>query len=182
MDRTEFLKTACAYGLCGCMGISFLTGSKVFANSNSTQSDNQPDWRIDFMQNRYHDLLTILVDTLDKATLIPILNQLGSKCGDGFAQEYKNNPEGFFNLIKGQWADTVEYDRDKGIIKVNEKIRESCNCPMVKEKQAPDILCNCSLGTQKRIYESLFGREVNVKLEKSILRGDERCSFTIQLI
>jgi predicted ArsR family transcriptional regulator len=182
MERTDFLKNACKYGLCGCIGMSILTGSDVFANSESTQDADKPDWRIDFMQSRYRDLIYILNDTLDKDTFIAVLKKLGSKCGDDFANKYKNNPEGFFNFIKSLWADTVDYDKEKGIIRVNEKIRNTCNCPFVRAKEAPGILCNCSLGTQKRIYESLFGRQVNVTLEKSVLRGDERCSFTIQLM
>jgi len=44
---------------------------------------------------------------------------------------------------------------------VNEKIRKTCNCPFIREKAAPEILCNYSLGTQKRKYESLFDRQVN---------------------
>jgi predicted hydrocarbon binding protein len=182
MERKEFLKNACKYGFCGCIGMSFLNGSDILANSKSTHSDDKPDWRIDFMQSRYRDLINILNDTLDIDTFIPILKQLGSKCGEGFANQYKNNPDGFFTFIKSLWADSVEFDKEKGIIRVNEKIRDTCNCPFVREKDAPAILCNCSLGTQKKIYESLYGRPVNVTLEKSVLRGDERCSFTIQLL
>jgi hypothetical protein len=178
MDRKDFLKNTCKYGLCGCIGMSFLTGSEILANSN----DDKQDWRIDFMQNRYKDLVYILNDTLDKDTFIAVLNKLGSKCGDDFANKYKNNPEGFFIFIKSLWAETVDYDKENGIIRVNEKIRNTCNCPFIRGKEAPEILCNCSLGTQKRIYESLFDREANVTLEKSVLRGDERCSFTIQLL
>jgi hypothetical protein len=182
MKRGEFLKSACTYGLCGCMGASVLTGMKLFADSSPAENGDVPDWRIDFMQSRYHDLIAILNDTLDRETLLPILNQVGSKCGEGFAKQYQNNPEGFFTFIKGMWADTVEYDKEKGIIKVNEKKRNDCNCPMVKGKEAPDVLCNCSLGTQKKIYESLFGRPVRVTLDQSVLRGDDRCAFTIQLL
>jgi predicted hydrocarbon binding protein len=119
---------------------------------------------------------------LDKDTFIAVLKKLGAKCGDDFANKYKNDPEGFFTFIKSLWADSVDYDKEKGIIKVNERIRETCNCPFIRGKDAPAILCNCSLGTQKRIYESLFNRPVNIILEKSVLRGDERCSFTIQLL
>jgi predicted hydrocarbon binding protein len=182
MERKEFLKNACTYGICGCVGLSFLTGSSVSANTENLQSDDQPDWRIDFMQSRFRDLITILNSNLDEETLIPILNKLGAKCGNDFAEKYKNDPEGFFTFIKGLWADTVDFDKEKGMITVNERIRESCNCPLVKEKEAPAILCNCSLGTQKRIYESLFGRPVKVTLNKSVLKGDDKCSFTIQLV
>jgi len=182
MERKEFINSACKLGLCGCFGMSYLNGIELLANPKNLQEDDKPDWRIDFMQNRYKDLIYILNDTLDEETFIAVLNKLGSKCGDDLANKYKNNPEGFFNFIKSLWVDTVDYDKEKGIIKVNEKIRNTCNCPFIRDKEAPGILCNCSLGTQKRIYESLFGRPVNVTLEKSVLRGDERCSFTIQLL
>ena len=178
MKREEFLKNACSYGLCGCVGLSFLTDKLPLGS----QDENKQDWRIDFMQNRYKDLITILNNSLDKDAFISILKQLGSKCGDEFANRFKNNPDGFFEFIKGLWADTVEYNKETGVIKVNEKIRDTCNCPMVRGKDAPAILCNCSLGTQKRIYESLFNRPVQVTLNKSVLHGDERCSFTIQLL
>ncbi len=181
MKREEFVKSAC-YGVCACVGLSFLTGITLLAGSSNSQGGDKPDWRIDFMQNRYKDLIAILNDSVDKDILIPILKQLGSKCGDEFANRFKNDPEGFFRFIKDQWADTVDYDKEKGVIKVNERVRDSCNCPFVRGKEAPAILCNCSLGTQKRIYESVFNQPVNVTLEKSVLRGDERCSFTIQLL
>jgi hypothetical protein len=161
--------------------MSFLTGSDILANSKSTKVDDKPDWRIEFMQSRFRDLIYILNSSLESEILIPVLKQLGSKCGEGFANQYKNNPEGFFNFIKSLWAETVEFDKEKGIIKVNEKIRDTCNCPLVRKKEAPGILCNCSIGTQEKIYESLYGRPVKVTLEKSVLRDDERCSFTIQL-
>jgi predicted hydrocarbon binding protein len=164
------------------MGLSFLNNSEIFAGSKGSEGKEETDWRIDFMRTRFHDLINILNSGLDKEILIPMLHQLGSKCGEGFAKDFKNNPRGFFTFIKERWADTVDYDEGNGIIRVNEKVRNSCNCPLVKDKEAPDILCNCSIGTQKKIYESLFGRQVNVKLEKSILRGDERCSFTIKLL
>ena len=181
MDRKNFLKSACSYGLCGCIGMSFITGSSVPAESNNSQTGEE-DWRIDFMQTRYSQLLYILNETIEKDDFIKVLNQLGAKCGEDFAIRYKDNPEVFFEFIKSMWAESVEYDKEKGIVKVNERVRETCNCPFIKEKEAPAILCNCSLGTQKRIYESLFGRPVDVTLEKSVLRGDERCSFTIQLL
>jgi hypothetical protein len=182
MERKDFLKNACTYGLCGCFGISFLSDNSALANSKENQNDEKSDWRLNFMQDRYRDLIYILKDTLDKETFIKVLNQLGSKCGEYFADRFKNDPEGFFTYIKSNWAETVVYDKDKGIITVNEKVRDSCNCPFIRKKDAPEILCNCSLGTQKKIYEGLFDRSVKVTLNKSILRGDERCSFTIQLM
>jgi hypothetical protein len=182
VKRDEFLRNACLYGVCGCFGASLLTSQTLLADSSEARDDDTQDWRIDFMQKRYRELLRLLQERLDTETLIGVLNELGKKCGDDFAVRFKNDPEGFFTFIKSMWADTVEHDIEKGTITVNEKVRNTCNCPFVKGKEAPAILCNCSLGTQQRIYESLFGREVKVTLNKSVLHGDERCSFTIQLL
>jgi predicted hydrocarbon binding protein len=182
MERKDFFKSACTYGLCGCFGMSFLAGNSVSANSKIKKSEEKSDWRLDFMQDRYRDLIYILNDTVDRDTLIGVLKQLGAKCGEYFANKYKNDPEGFFAYIKSNWAESVDYDKEKGIVTVNEKVRDTCNCPFIRKKDAPAILCNCSLGTQKKIYESLFSRPVSVTLNKSVLRGDERCSFTMQLL
>ena len=182
MERKEFIKSACKYGIYGCFGMSVLKGGSVLASYNNSQKEENENWRIDFMQDRFRDLIYLLDESVEKEDLIKVLNQLGAKCGEDFAIKYKNDPEGFFAFIKSLWAESVEYDKEKGIIKVNEKVRNTCNCPFIREKDAPSILCNCSLGTQKKIYESLFNRPVNVTLEKSVLKGDERCSFTIELL
>jgi predicted hydrocarbon binding protein len=182
MKRKQFLKSACTFGFCGCFGASLLTSTNSFANAGESSEEENPDWRIDFMQSRYRELLFLLADSVDNETLIKILHQLGANCGEDFAIKYKNNPDGFFDFIKSMWAESVEYDKEAGIVRVNERVRDTCNCPFIPGKDAPAVLCNCSIGTQKRIYESLFGKPVDVTLEKSILRGDERCSFTIRLI
>jgi predicted hydrocarbon binding protein len=181
IKRKDFLKHACTVGLCGCMGMLLHSSSSASTDSNANEKDSKSDWRIDFMQSRFKNLIEILNNDLDEKTLIPILNQLGSRCGEDFANKYRNNPDGFFTFIKNLWVESVTIDEVKGEIRVNEKTRDNCNCPFINKKEAPDILCNCSIGTQKRIYESLYARPVDVTLVSSVLKGDERCSFTIKL-
>ncbi len=176
MKRKEFLNRACTVSLCGCIGMSLFNGNDLLANSVSPNGGDEPDWRIDFMQSRYKYMIDILNSTLDKDTFIPILKQLGEKCGDNLANHFKDKPDDFFNFVKSNWAESVEYDKEKGIIRENGKAEKKCGCPFVKESEAPEILCNCALGNKKRIYESLFDRQVNVSLEKSVLRGDDRCT------
>ncbi len=118
------------------------------------------------MQNRCRGLRYILNNKLDDETFIKALHQLGAKCGEDLAKKYKNDPEGFFTFIKSLWAESVDYDNQKGTIVVNKLVRKDCSCPFIPKKDAPAILCNCSLGTKKKIYESLFGRPVSVKLNK----------------
>ena len=47
-------------------------------------------------------------------------------------------------------------------------------------KAAHPTLCYCSAGFNKELYGAVSGRETDVQIEGSILRGDGRCSFTIQ--
>lgn len=56
MDRKEFFKKACIYGVCGCAGMAFVSNIGVSANSEKTL-DNEPDWRIGFMQKRFAKLV-----------------------------------------------------------------------------------------------------------------------------
>ena len=61
MKRKEFLNSACKFGLCGCFGISLLSGSELFSKSKISQDDNESDWRIDFMQNRFKSAFILSV-------------------------------------------------------------------------------------------------------------------------
>lgn len=55
-----------------------------------------------------------------------------------------------------------------------------CGCPMVEAMDGIDaFLCNCTKGHAKAIYETLFGREVDVEIQQSILNGDPICKLAI---
>ncbi len=58
---------------------------------------------------------------------------------------------------------------------------EKCTCPLVKEGVSNSYLCHCTVGYTKTIFETLFDHKVEVKLEKSILRGDKICKQTIKI-
>jgi len=56
-----------------------------------------------------------------------------------------------------------------------------CGCPLVRHKvvDLTGTFCLCSRGWVKKIFETLLERPVNVKLEKSIGRGDKVCKFAV---
>ena len=41
--------------------------------------------------------------------------------------------------------------------------------------------CQCTIGWQKEIYSLVSGKDVDVKIESSVLRGDEKCSYKIMI-
>ena len=59
---------------------------------------------------------------------------------------------------------------------------KECTCPLVKDGKVDNpFLCHCTQGYTKEIFETLFGRTVNVELQKSILNGDDICRQVISV-
>jgi predicted hydrocarbon binding protein len=60
---------------------------------------------------------------------------------------------------------------------------EKCYCPLVRDyhEKLPVTFCNCSRGWLKELFESALEKPVEVKLEKSIKRGDKTCRFRVLL-
>ena len=58
-----------------------------------------------------------------------------------------------------------------------------CYCHKIKgfEGDIPDNYCCCSVGWVKEMFEQALGRPVEVKLETSVLRGDETCRLRVLL-
>ena len=184
MNRKEFLKTMCKYSVCSCVGLSVPSSVQSSAKSqsdNSNPESAQEDFRIDFMRKRFHTLINALDPTLDQETAKRILEQVGRDCCKDIAKRFKGKPDDFFAFAKEQCVEKIDYDKDKGIVKIYDKKRKACVCPFVKTVEAPGLLCECSIGAQKEIYESLFGKAVRVTVDESVLMGGERCSFTIYL-
>ncbi len=180
MHRRDVIKTACQMGLCSCAGLGLSTAK----GANEENKSNQPQmekWEIDFMQKCMVNLLSSLGTKLKKEDRDKVLKELGRHCGSETVKDYTGNPDGFWKWAKSQWIETVDYDKEKGIIHISEKKRNKCNCPLAKFLNIPDFMCICSTGAQEAIYEKLFGVPVEVKLEKSVLTGGERCQFTITL-
>lgn len=61
-------------------------------------------------------------------------------------------------------------------------IFEDCTCSIVKNGVNNSFLCNCTIGYSKKVFETLFEKEVTIDLEKSILRGDSVCKQNIEIL
>lgn len=56
---------------------------------------------------------------------------------------------------------------------------EQCPCPIGQITGNPEV-CLCGAGHVRGMLESLLGRPLTVQLERSRLRGDEECAYTIR--
>jgi len=88
------------------------------------------------------------------------------------------------NLLFRMYKETI-YNNSERLYKENNKIHliyNECGCGMVKDGGVTNpFLCNCTIGYTKAIFEKLFDKTIEVKLRKSILRGDPICKQEIIL-
>jgi len=185
MDRKDFFKKACLYGVCGCAGMTLLSATNVFANSKSgTNSDEEPDWRIGFMQDRFAKLIDIINENVDDKTRSKIMESMGRQCsqlGYDYIKEYIGDVDAFLKKFEKDWAESVEHNKEKGIIKTVGKQKEKCPCPFVGKSNISKHYCDCSIGWYKESFKAVSGKEVEVERTSSILHGDKSCNFTMKL-
>lgn len=134
--------------------------------------------KIDFMQKR----MARLVQALDPATRSKVLETMGRECAKEFSHlidKFRGKPNEFLAEVQRQWVESATYDAQKGTLRIVDKAT-ACTCAFVKAGVTPGEFCECTLGWQKEVYSGIFGEPVDAELESSILRGGQRCIFSIR--
>lgn len=177
MDRINFFKKACGLGICSCIGTELFSGSDLFAAEKQ-----ESGWKEGFIKHRFAKLIDILDKSLDEDTKNQIIENLGKECSlTGFAKDYKNNPEGFFEQILNKWGEYATYDKENGFIRIETPERD-CVCPLVDSQKISKSICQCSVGWQTQTYNTIFDRNVEAKCTESVIRGGKRCIFEIRIL
>ena len=149
-------------------------------NSNNPQGDAQTK---DFLKEWFSGLMEG-IERLNDETWPKLLEMTGRACARVHAVE----------LFEKTWEDSNNID--DFIININESMDEkifkkiddntlsvtylACKCPLVNMNLVNSpLLCNCSPNWLMENFETIFGKPVTVKTEKTILRGDKSCNFTI---
>ncbi|HEY4785685.1 MAG TPA: hypothetical protein VIH57_06535 [Bacteroidales bacterium] len=180
MERKDFFKNVCKSGACVCAGMMLLSPANLLANKD-TPEEKKEDWRIGFMQKRIARLMKDMDDKLDKDTIVSLLENMGRYCANGNSENYvkfKRDLNGYLKSIE-KWVEKVEHDEEKGIVKLIGKKNNRCFCPFVDISKMPKEFCNCTKGWNKETYEAITGKQVDVKIDITVLWGGESCNFTI---
>jgi len=126
-----------------------------------------------------------LDESVDEETLVKVLEQCGRRCQSesfvkkarGIYQKSKNMDE-FLDRL-GNVYKHLHREGDNLYI-----VYPKCYCSFVN-KISPGKLsatyCNCSRGWAKALFEGALERPVEVVMEESIVKGDDRCRFRIIL-
>jgi hypothetical protein len=189
ITRKDFVKNCaavvCATGVC-------CANRRLEAQSAAETSQlcdvkelNDTRNRADAARLRFARLVEVFEDTLPVQDRKRLLRTLGTKCsetyGPALIDRYKGNLKGLLEEGLRGWMAEAHYDDATGTIRIVDK-SPHCSCPLVKEGETPPSFCDCTLGWQEATYSKILGRPVKAELEESILRGDKRCVFRIQVI
>ncbi len=178
MKRKDFLFKTCA--LCGCAGMAMLSGQPV----NAAVTNDEEDWRVSFMQKRFAHLVDYMNTHVDEASQVMMFEEMGRFCASQHKESYSKfagNTEAFLKNMVGQFIEKTNFDKDKQTISLLGKKQDNCVCAFAGDKNMSPNFCNCSRGYMKEMFTVVTGKPVEVTLNESILRGSDRCSFTVQI-
>ena len=178
MKRNEFIRKACSAGMCSCAGFSLLSAGS--SGEKTSDAEKKLKQTMEFIQKRFARLMQGMNLSVSGETRKKILEDVGRSCAGAYRDsfiKFKNDPEGFLNFIKKDWAERTEYDKTAKTMRIIGHKTERCVCPFVEKSITPKEFCDCSIGFNKEALEIVFGKPVDVKIEESVLRGGERCTF-----
>ena len=143
--------------------------------------------KVELLRSWTNELLAGLEDYSDEAICRVIMEKCGKQCAlfhDDFSRvkslrrKAKSFPQLLFLVNKYlKWCG--EWKMEGGEIVA---VGKGCECPLVKRQwvKLSPVLCLCSRGWVKTIFEEALGNEVEVDLVKSIGRGDDCCEFRVR--
>ncbi len=141
------------------------------------------------MSGRTGKWITCLIDGLnehvDEKTRTLILEQCGRQCqSPSFIKKAKDiyeKSENTNDFLEKLGEVNKHLHREGGRVYV---VYPKCYCSQVNripKGKLSGTYCNCSRGWAKALLEGATGRPVEVKMEKSIINGDDQCKFRIML-
>jgi predicted ArsR family transcriptional regulator len=130
-------------------------------------------------------LMAGLDASVDEETLVKVLEQCGRRCqSESFVKKARSiyqkskNIDEFLDRL-GNVYKHLHREGDNVYI-----VYPKCYCSFVNKiplGRLSATYCNCSRGWAKALFEGALGRPVEVVMEESIVKGDDRCKFRIIL-
>ena len=184
MKRKEFLNKCSTCGALSLIGLFNI--DTVYAQENSIKKDDTDGEPMN--KNQVRQLLKFIDSSINKSDKKKIFSKLGIECLytrnlDKWVVSFKNNQEEFFNRVKrggSKYWEKLEYDKEKSVITLVGRKFQSCVCEYGQCNEPPKSLCNyCCKRFQEELFGILLEKNVNVRIDESIILGGERCSTTI---
>jgi predicted hydrocarbon binding protein len=95
---------------------------------------------------------------------------------------FVGNLEAFHDFLKKEWSWVIEYDKEKGVVDIDEN-KSYCVCPLIQNKKIEGLgaLCYCSEGIAESMFSYVTGKSVKADVVRSVLRGAKSCKYRVTL-
>jgi hypothetical protein len=176
------MKTACLAGLCSCAARDTQAAQGNTGGEAQTRAPKPAT-----MPQKWIATLLPLLAKGDREHAKRILKAASESHYEDLkmqatVERFRGSPDDFLAFLRKEWGWVIEYDRDGGVIRVNEN-KSSCVCPLVQTNQGAglEVLCYCSEGFAEKMFSEVFGFRVRAEVTESILRGYKSCKYKIDL-
>jgi predicted hydrocarbon binding protein len=176
------MKTACLAGLCACGA----EGAAAAHQSTSAGTQAGAPKPVTMPQKWIAALLPQLAEG-DREHAKRILKGCAESHYEDLKMQatvdrFQGKPDEFLDFLRKEWGWIIDYDRDRGVIQVNEN-KSTCVCPLIQKNHGANlgILCYCSEGFAEKIFSGVFRSRVRAEVTESILRGHKSCKYRIDL-
>jgi predicted hydrocarbon binding protein len=181
-DRRSFMKTGCLAGLCACLGPPITTAAGAGDAGTQTEEPKPPT-----MPQKWIVAMLPALAEMDKEQAKRILKS-GARAHfehldmAAKVESYRGKMDGFLDFLRGEWDWVIAYDRDRGVIEIDEN-KSACVCPLVPKDHPADlgVLCYCSEGFAEKLFSAVAGTPVRAEVVASIRRGQKSCKYRIEL-
>jgi hypothetical protein len=180
--RRSFIKGACLAGMCSC-GSRRLLAAETAAETKPSAEAPAPA----AMPQKWIASLLPLLAKGDKEYAKRLMKGCAQSHYEDLKMQatmdrFRGKLDAFLDFLRKEWGWIIEYDRQRGVIQVNEN-KATCVCPLVQKQHGDNlgILCHCSEGFNERMFAEAAGSPVRVEVTESILRGHKSCRYRIDL-
>jgi len=146
------------------------------------------DFGVELLRKWVRSLLSELDANVDAEVWTPLLEACGKTCavhhGDldraEAAGQRAADLDGLLDRLNRDVSWCGVWRREAGGIV---SVCERCGCPLVREGlvELSPAFCACSTGFVRALFERALGRQVLVRLEQAIGRGDPVCRFSVRI-
>lgn len=179
-DRRSFVKTGCLAGLCACLG-----GPAAADEAGAAAQAGEP--KPPAMPQKWIVAVLPALAAMDREQAKRVLKSGAPAHFDHLnmtatVERYRGKMDEFLDYLRREWDWVVAYDRDHGVIDIDEN-KSACVCPLVPKDHAADlgVLCYCSEGFAEKLFAAVAGAPVRAEVVASIRRGQKSCQYRIEL-
>jgi predicted ArsR family transcriptional regulator len=136
------------------------------------------------MENWVNELLKNLDNSVKESTKQSILEKCGANCPFSHMPDEKllklrneaKTEQDFLNKLCEIWRLRKENNHYFVVF-------DQCYCPLVNKdtRNTSKTMCYCTLGSLKHKFKISLGRDIDVKMQKTVLSGDDECKFEIKI-